>query len=174
MATQEGDIVIARVAKARGIKGEVVCDVETDFPERFEAPRQVKLKKRDGAAFQAEIEDAWFHNHRVVLKFAGYDTMTAAQGLAGALVLIPESESAPLADDQFREFEIIGAEVVNKSGDRLGQVARVMHTGGTDLLVIEGEGGREYMIPFADDICIKVDALARRIKVDPPDGLLDL
>jgi 16S rRNA processing protein RimM len=174
MATDGEEIVIARVAKARGIKGEVACVIETDFPERFEAPRQVTLKKRDGAAFQAEIENAWFHNGRVILKFAGYDSMTTAQGLAGALVLIPQSEAAPLVDDQFREFEVIGTEVVGKDGVRLGVVAKVMRTGGTDLLVIAGEGGREYMVPFADDICIEVDTAARRIKIDPPEGLLDL
>jgi 16S rRNA processing protein RimM len=173
MATENG-IVIARIVKARGIKGEVSCDVETDFPERFNSLRSVTLKQRDGTSFQAEIEAAWFHKNRVVLKIAGYDSMTAAETLAGCLVVIPESEAAPLGQDEFHEFDIIGSAVATVLGESVGVVTRLMHAGGTELLVVEGADKREYLIPFVEEICIEVDSEARRIKIDPPEGLLDL
>lgn len=179
----DGGITIARVARARGIKGEVACDIETDFPERFETLESVTIRKSDGTMFDAEIEDAWFHKDRVILKIAGYDSMTASEALVGSSVLIPESEAALLPEGEFYEFDVIGSEVVTVSGEPVGRVVRIMRTGGTDVLVVERPGGpetarevtpREVMIPFADEICIEVDPGARQIRIDPPDGLLDL
>ncbi|HUK89399.1 MAG TPA: ribosome maturation factor RimM [Blastocatellia bacterium] len=167
-------IVIARIVKARGIKGEVACDIETDFPERFQSMESALIRRKDGSVFEAKVEDTWFHKGRVILKFAGYDSMTAAEGLAGGLILIPESEAAPLEEGEFHEFDVIGAAVVTASAEPLGLVTRIMHTGGTDLLVVERSDKSELLIPFADDICIEVDPDRRQIKIDPPAGLLDL
>jgi 16S rRNA processing protein RimM len=174
----EGRITIARVVRARGIKGEVACDIETAFPERFEMLELVTIRKSDGSMFDADIEDVWFHKDRVILKIAGYDSMTASEGLVGSSILIPESEAALLPDGEFYEFDVIGSSVVTVTGDPVGKVVRILRTGGTDVLVVEGAGTREtpreIMIPFADEICIEVDPGARQIRIDPPDGLLDL
>jgi 16S rRNA processing protein RimM len=110
----------------------------------------------------------------VILKFEGYDSMTAAERLAGSLLVVPESQEEPLPEGRFYEYNIVGAEAFTAGGRRLGPVTRLMHTGGTDLLVVEDEAGREYLIPFADDICTEIDIDAKRIVVDPPEGLLDL
>jgi len=173
MASEE-NIVIARIVKARGIKGEVACDIETDFPERFESLRQVILREPDGVERPGEIEDAWFHKNRVILKFVGVDSMTAAEKLAGIMVMVPESQAAPLEDGEYHEFDIIGAGVVTTAGETVGVVTSLMHTGGTDVLVVEAADKREYLIPFADEICVEVDSEGRQIKIDPPEGLLDL
>jgi len=79
-----------------------------------------------------------------------------------------------LAEGQFLERQIIGSEVLTFEGESLGLVTRVMRTGGTDLLVLQGVDGRERLIPFADEICTEVDLVAKRITIDPPEGLLDL
>ena len=81
---REEDVVIARIVKARGIRGEVACVLETDFPNRFSALEQITVWMPDGTRLRLKVEDCWFHNQRVILKFEGYDSMTAAQGLAGA------------------------------------------------------------------------------------------
>jgi 16S rRNA processing protein RimM len=121
-----------------------------------------------------KIENSWFHNQRVVLKFEGYDTMTAAQGLVGGRLVIADADVEPLAEGQFFERQIIGSEVLTSEGETLGLITRIMRTGGTDLLVLRGVDGRERLIPFADEICKEVDLAAKRITIDPPDGLLDL
>lgn len=172
--SREEDVVIARIVKARGIRGEVACVLETDFPSRFSSLEQVTVWMPDGARLSLKVEDHWFHNQRVILKFEGYDTMTAAQGLKGGRLVIAEADLEPLAEGQFFERQVIGAEVVTSDGRTLGVVTRVMRTGGTDLLVLEGDDGREQLIPFADEICTDVDLAAKRITVDPPDGLLEL
>jgi 16S rRNA processing protein RimM len=168
------DVVIARIVKARGIRGEVACVLETDFPERFSSLEEVTVLMPDGARLRLRLEDHWFHNQRLILKFEGYDTMTAAQGLAGGRLVIADADVEPLVEGQYLEREVVGSEVVTGDGKRVGLVTRVMRTGGTDLLVLEGVDGREKLIPFADVICTDVDLAAKRITIDPPDGLLDL
>ncbi len=171
---REEDVVIARVIKARGIRGEVACALETDFPDRFSSLKQVTVWMPDGVRLSLNIEDYWFHNQRVILKFEGYDTMTAAQGLAGGRLMIAESNVQHLEDGQFFERQVIGSEVVTSDGTKLGHVARVMRTGGTDVLVLAGADGQEHLIPFAAEICTGVDVGAKRITIEPPEGLLDL
>lgn len=170
----EEDIVIARIVKPRGIRGEVSCVIQTDFPERFSSLESVTVWLPDGSRPKLRVEDCWFHNDRVILKFEGYDTMTAAQELTGGRLVISDTNSDLLEDGQFFERQVIGSDVVTSDGRSIGRVKSVMRTGGTDVLVLETEEGLERMVPFADEICTDVDVGAKRIIVDPPEGLLDL
>jgi 16S rRNA processing protein RimM len=172
--TQTEDVVIARIIKARGIRGEVACDIETDFPERFQTLDRVTVLMPDERRLALALEDHWFHKDRVILKFEGYDTMTAAGELVGGRLVISEADGLELEEDEFYEYQVVGADVVTIAGEKIGIVTRLMRTGGTDLLVIEGEGEREILVPFANDICTEVDVDARRITINPPEGLLDL
>ncbi|MEW6212478.1 MAG: ribosome maturation factor RimM [Acidobacteriota bacterium] len=169
--TQSQDVVIARIVKARGIRGEVACDIETDFLDRFERDR-VTVTMPDGARLDLRIEDHWFHKGRVILKFEGYDTMNAALTLVGGRLVIAETDGRPLEEGEFYEHQLIGSEVVTREGHSVGRVTRIMRAGLSNLLVVEGE--RELLIPFVDEICAEVDTEARRIIIDAPDGLLDL
>ena len=173
-AYAQDDVVIARIVKARGIKGEVACDILTDFPERFQSLDPVTVSLPGGDRLRLTIQNNWFHKGRVVLKFEGYDTMSAAEKLVGASVLIAESAQIPLEADQFYEHEIVGARVASLEGRVLGLVTRLMRTGGTDLLVVEGDDNREHLIPFTEDICTDVDVKEKVILIRPPEGLLDL
>ena len=173
-ANAHEDVVIARIVKARGIKGEVACDILTDFPERFNSDHPVTVSLPGGARVQLVIQNNWFHKGRVVLKFEGYDTMSAAEKLVGALVLIAESAQMPLEAGEFYEHEIVGSSVTSIGGAVLGQVTRLMRTGGTDLLVVEGQDEREHLIPFTDEICTDVDVKGKQIVIKPLEGLLDL
>jgi len=168
------DVVIARIVKARGIRGEVACAVETDFPERFLSMEEAIVWMPDGTRLKLCLEKAWFHKARVILKFAGYDTMTAAQNLKGGRVVIAEADFDALSEGEFFEHQLVGLEAITSDGQSIGRVARFIRTGGTDVLVLESDDGRERLIPFADEICTDVDVEAKRITIDPPAGLLDL
>jgi 16S rRNA processing protein RimM len=120
------------------------------------------------------IEDHWFHQGRVILKFAGYDTMTAAEQLVGGRLVIAEADAIELEEDEFYQYHLIGATVVTREGQAVGSVVRLLETGSAVLLVVEGDDKREVLIPFVDEICTEVDVNARRITVNPPQGLLEL
>jgi 16S rRNA processing protein RimM len=174
MTTVSEDVVIARIVKARGIRGEVACTIETDFPERFATLGMARVRMPDGRLLNLEVENHWFHSGRVILKFKGFDTMSAARELVGGCVVITGDDLKPVGEGEFFEHQLLGSEVVTSEGRKLGFVTRFLRTGGTVLLVVEDEHGRERLIPFAEDICPEVDEAAGRITVSPPEGLLEL
>jgi len=112
MAETGGNIVVARVARAFGIRGEVSAEILTDFPERFENLSSVTLR-RTGFERTAELERHRFHKGRVLLKFRGIDTMSDAEPLAGCTVEIPESELYELPEDEdvYYDFDLVGCVV---------------------------------------------------------------
>jgi len=165
-------VAIARIAKPRGLRGEVVADVLTDFPERFENLEEVFLLKPNKERLSLKIEEAWFQNDRVVLKFAGFDTIEKAETLRDCEVCVAESDAVELAEDEVYEWKLIGCAVETIDGKKLGTVSEILRTGATDVLIIAG-AEKEYLIPFAEAICVEVDVDRKLIRVDPPDGLLD-
>lgn len=164
-------VAIAKIAKPRGLKGELVADLLTDFPERFEGLSDITAVLENGEDRELKIEDHWFQNERLVLKFAGVDSIEEAEHLRNAEICIAETEAVALESGEFYDWQLIGCEVVTVEGNTMGTVREVMRTGGTENLVVDGE--REYLIPFAESICIEVDVEKKRIVVDPPHGLLE-
>lgn len=165
-------VAIAKIVKPRGLRGEVVADVLTDFPERFEGLQKVVVVSADGTRADLKIEDFWFQKDRVVLRFSGYDTVDKAQALRGVEVCIPESDAAKLDEGEFFDWQLEGCTVETIDGDTIGTVRELMRTGGTEILVVEN-GASEYLIPFAESICTEVDIEGKKILVDPPEGLLE-
>ena len=172
--TIEDEVTIARVVKARGIRGEVVCESMTNRPGRFEELDYVSVALPDKTRQRLRIERFWFQKDRVVIKLDGINSRNEAEKLVGARLLIPSDQTGKLEDGEFFEHTILGLEVVMADGRPVGRVERLMHTGGTDLLVVVDESAREYLIPFVDSICPDVDVANGRIRIEPPEGLLDL
>ena len=166
-------VLIARAVKTHGLKGEVVAELLTDFPERFEDLDHVVLVSPKGEQKPGHIEDFWFQKDRVVLKLEGYDDVDAAKDLIGYEFAVPESDRVELEDDEFYDWELEGC-TVKVGDDSIGQVRSVMKTGGTEILVVSDESGKDKLVPLASDIVVKIDPAAKTIVVDPPEGLLDL
>ena len=166
-------VVIARAVRARGLKGEIVAELLTDFPERFEDVDELVLVSPGGERKQGHLESYWFQNDRVILKLAGYDDVETAKELVGFEFAVPESERVQLPADQYYDWELEGCTV--KAGDKsIGKVQSVIKTGGTEILEIVDENGKEQLIPLVDSIVVEIDLDAKTIVVDPPEGLLDL
>ncbi len=165
-------VAVAKIVRSRGLKGEVVAEILTDFPERFENLDSVTALSPGGERQELIIEKFWFQKDRVVLKFAGYDTIEHGDELRNFEICVPESEAVDLESDEFFDWQLEGCIVENLGGERIGEVRELMRTGGTELLVVAGQS-KEYLIPFAESICIEVDIDNKRIKIDPPDGLLE-
>ncbi|HKO61697.1 MAG TPA: ribosome maturation factor RimM [Pyrinomonadaceae bacterium] len=167
-------IIVARMVRTRGLKGELVAELLTDFPERFEGLTTVLGVSPDGQHLELELENYWFQNERVILKFKGYDTVESANTLVGFQVGLPESERVELASDEFYEWQLAGCSVENTRGETVGNVREVMRTGGVELLVVDDGVGHEHLIPMAGDIVVRVDIPGKKILIDPPEGLLEL
>ena len=165
-------VAVARVIKPRGLKGEVVADILTDFPERFDGLENVTAVTPDGKRLELKIEEHWFQQGRMVLKFAGSDSVESAEGLRGCEVCVAENEAVELESDEFYDWQLAGCKVETLSGETVGTIREIMRAGGSELLVVEGD--REYLIPFVAAICTEVDVENKVIRVDPPEGLLEL
>ena len=174
-ASGEDELVaVARAVKTRGLRGELVAELLTDFPERFEGLENLIAVAPDGNRLALRLEEHWFQGGRIVLKFAGYDSIEAATPLIGFEFAVPETERVELAEDEFYDWELTGCRVETIEGERLGEVGSVMRTGGVEVLVVQDDSRkREYLIPLAEEICVEVDVDNKLVRVDPPEGLLE-
>jgi len=165
-------VAVARVVRTRGLKGEVVAEILTDFPERFDLLDWVTAVRESGERLDLKIEKFWFQNGRVILKFDGLDTVESGETLRNVEICVPESEAVELEEGEYFDWELAGCKVETINGEVIGEVRELMRTGGTELLVVAGET-KEYLIPFANAICVEVDIENKLIRVDPPEGLLE-
>lgn len=166
-------IAIACIARPQGVRGEVIADLLTDFPERFAEPGTVRAVRPNGEICALKLERSRLHKGRIVLKFAGYETVERADELRETRIVIERSRLVKLPEDNWYEFELVDCEVVTAAGETLGRVSSVDNFGAAPLLNVQG-AEREYLIPLALDICKEIDTARQRIVIDPPAGLLDL
>ena len=171
---REDDLIsVARIARPQGLRGEVIADLLTDFPERFARLGRVYVKRADGRLLLLDLENSRLHKGRVALKFAGFDSISGAEELRDARVLVPRDQLVELPEDTYYDFDLIGCEVAAIDGRHLGRVEEVQNYGAAPLLVVRG-GARELLIPLVLSICVEIDTGRKRIVVNPPEGLLEL
>jgi len=166
-------ILVGRVARAHGNKGQVIVNPETDFPgERF-AAGNVLVLEQNGASVEKTIASVRFQQGRPIVGFAGVDTMNDAEALAGAELKVSAASIAPLPENTFYRHDLVGCEVKDTSGRVIGRVTDVEGPLERSRLVVAGERG-EVQIPMVAEFFVSADLAARVIVVDPPNGLLDL
>jgi 16S rRNA processing protein RimM len=169
-------IAIARIARTRGNRGEVLADLYSDNPDRFDDLDEVWLEFDDGrrqARTRKKLEDVWDHKGRKVLKFEGVDTISDAEAWAGCWVMIPADQVVKLPEGTYFNHDLKGCAVSSIDGTLIGTVSEVLDIADNTQLVVRG-GGREYLIPAVKSICIEVSIPDKRILIDPPEGLMDL
>lgn len=166
MSSEEEWVTVALLGRARGNHGELTA-IALSKPERYAGLREVFLFP--GGSRQ-EIESAWWHEHRLILKFRGVDTIAGAERLEGCEVRVPASARWALDPGEYYESDLIGCEVVERAGGSLGRVTGWQDTAGVGLLEVEGG----LLIPFARSICVAIEPEERRIVVDLPQGLKGL
>jgi 16S rRNA processing protein RimM len=170
----EDDLIsVARIARPQGVRGEVIADLLTDFPERFARLGKTYVKRADGRLLVCDLENSRMHKGRVVLKFAGYDDVNGAEELRDARVMITRDQLIPLPEGSYYDFDIIGCEAITSDDQWLGRVEEVQNYGAAPLLVVR-DGERELLIPLVLSICAEIDIERKRIVVNPPEGLLEL
>ena len=169
--TTDDLILVGRVARAHGNRGQIIVNPDTDFPEDRFAEGATLLV--GAAATPRRITSARFHQGRPVLGLEGIETMDDAERLAEAELKVPASTLAPLPDKTFYRHELVGCEVQDTDGRLIGEVAAVEGSIDMSRLVIHAPHG-EVLIPLVDEICVEVVPAERRILVKAPEGLIEL
>jgi 16S rRNA processing protein RimM len=165
--------VVGRVARAHGIRGQVIVNLETDFPgERFQPGAELFIR-RAGRIEPIQITTVRFQQDRPVIGIEGVEDMNGAAALAGSELRVPVDRLTALPRDTYYRHDLVGCVVETRDGRRLGEVSGVEGTLGGSRLVVDTSSG-EVLVPMAAEICTTVDPAGKRIVIEPPEGLLDL
>ncbi len=165
---------VGRIARSHGIRGQVVVNLETDFPhERFQPDAELFVRDAGGRVSALTITSARFHRGRPVIGLKGVDDMSAAGALAGVELRVPRDWLAELPEGTFYRHDLVGCSVETTDGEAVGQVSEVEGTLGDSRLVVATPAG-DVLVPLVAAICTSVDPAHKRIVVAPPDGLLEL
>ena len=162
---------MAVLARAWGVRGELIAIPLSDRLERFQNLGRVYLFGNGQAGRQFVVESARIVPGSVIFKFRGIDTMDDAEPWRGAEVRIPRQERLEPEPGEFFIGDLIGCEVFERgTGESLGLVTGWSEGGPSGLLQV----GPDLLIPFARSICVSIDIERKRIEVDLPEGLKDL
>ena len=167
----EDMVLVGRIARPHGIRGEVVIDPSTDFPEDRFAEGATVFTERGGAASPMVVAAARMHAGRPIVRFEGTATMDEAETLRGFELRVPESALGELPENAWYHHQLLGSAVRTKDGEEVGTVTAISGPTERSILVIDGPGG-EALVPLVAEFCT-VDVAAKVIVIDPPEGLLE-
>jgi 16S rRNA processing protein RimM len=164
---QRSFLAVARIAAPHGVRGEVRCEVITDFPERFRRTRRLFA----GAGHREwTVERARLMKDALLLKLEGIDSREEAERLRGIVLYVPDEDAIPLPEHTYYWHQIIGMRVRTHDGQELGTVADILPTGSNDVYVVRGEG-RELLLPAIHDVIREVDVPGGVLTVELLEGL---
>ena len=165
--------LVGRITRPHGLRGHVVVHPETDFvEERFGEGATFWTRSAAGDE-QLTIVSSRVQNGRPIVGFEGFACVEDVERLSGLELRVPEETLQPLQPGTYYEHQLVGCAVETTDGDVVGEVAKVEGGGGASRLMVNGPRG-EVLIPLAVDICVEIDVANRKIRINPPDGLLDL
>ncbi|MEU3262842.1 ribosome maturation factor RimM [Streptomyces bacillaris] len=166
-------LVVARIGRAHGIKGEVTVEVRTDEPELRLGPGAV-LATEPAATGPLTVASGRVHSGRLLLRFEGVHDRTGAEALRNTL-LIAEVDPAELPEDEdeFYDHQLIDLDVVLADGTEIGRITEISHLPSQDLFIVERPDGSEVMVPFVEEIVTEIDLEEQRAVITPPPGLID-
>lgn len=155
-------IIIGKVGKPHGIKGDVRVYPLTDFPERFDSLREVTVGQAN-----LVITDSVWHGNILLMRFQGCDSREKAAKFTGELLSLPREDAMPLAEDEYYVFDIVGLRVYDEAENFLGEVREVLSTGANDVYVIGSDGAKDLLIPALKTTVKKIDVPAGKMIVSP-------
>jgi 16S rRNA processing protein RimM len=158
-------IVMGKIVAAHGIRGWVKIQPYTEYLDSLADYETWWLGGDKHAWREQEIEYCEAHNKVLAAKFAGCDDRNAAERLKGMLIAVPRSSMPPEDENEYYWTDLIGLEVVNLKGEKLGTVETLMETGANDVLCVRGEAG-QILIPFIEQVVQEVDKAGKIIRVD--------
>ena len=164
---------VGRIARPHGLRGQVIVNLDTDFPEERFQPGAELFIERDRRVEPLTITTVRFQQGRPVIGLRGVDDVNGATALAGIELRVPREWLAPLPAGTFYRHDLVGCQVETSEGRSIGVVSAVEGDQGGSRLVVDTPHG-ELLVPLAAEICPTIDPAERRIVIAPPDGLLEL
>ncbi|MEU4035804.1 ribosome maturation factor RimM [Streptomyces collinus] len=166
-------LVVARIGRAHGIKGEVTVEVRTDEPELRLAPGAV-LATEPASTGPLTIETGRVHSGRLLLRFAGVSDRSGAEALRNTLLIAEiDPDELPEGEDEYYDHQLMDLDVVTEDGTEVGRITEISHLPSQDLFIVERPDGTEVMIPFVEEIVTEIDLEEQRAVIAPPPGLID-
>ncbi|MFJ5558456.1 ribosome maturation factor RimM [Streptomyces sp. NPDC093250] len=166
-------LVVARIGRAHGIKGEVTVEVRTDEPELRLGPGAV-LTTDPASVGPLTIETGRVHSGRLLLRFEGVRDRNAAEALRNTLLIADvDPDERPEDEDEYYDHQLIDLDVVTVEGTAVGRISEISHLPSQDLFVVERPDGTEVYVPFVEEIVTEIDLEEQRAVIDPPPGLID-
>jgi 16S rRNA processing protein RimM len=173
MLKWEDMAVVGVVARAHGLKGQVIVNSESDFPDERFTPGAELFVSRAGKIETLTLTTVRFHRDRPVIGVQGVEDMNAATRLAGLELRIPADRLASLPEGSYYRHDLVGCRVERETGELLGTVKAVEGDAGGSRLVVKTAAG-DVLVPLAVEICRTIDTAGKRIVIEPPPGLLEL
>jgi 16S rRNA processing protein RimM len=162
-------LIIGRVLKPFGVRGELKIEILTEFPERFASLRQVFLGD-DAKSFA--VESARLHSGAALLKLAGVDTPEAAAKVRAQLVYVAIEDAVQLPENQVYLYQLIGLRVQTRDGQALGAITDVLDTRANDVYIVS-DGTREILLPAIPDVVKEINLERGEMIVELIDGLVE-
>lgn len=162
-------MVVGRIGRAHGVRGDIAVEVRTDAPEARFAPG-VTLRTDPAERGPLTVTVAKTHSGRLLLHFRGVEDRTAAEKLAGTLLVIDPADAGPAGPGAWWDHELVGLRAETDAGAYAGEVVDVIHAPAQDLLAIRGLDGKESLLPFVAALVPDVDLARRRVVIAPPEG----
>lgn len=161
-------MIVGRILRPHGIRGEMRMEILTGYPERLPGHRVFYLGPQ---AKPYPVESVRFHQGAAIIKLTGCDDRNAAEALCGLMVHIPLQKAVPLEEGEYYYFQVVGVEVYTDQGEHLGRVVDILETRANNVYVVRGPRG-EILIPAVEEIVRELDLTARRMVILPLPGLL--
>lgn len=167
--TEPRFLVIGRVVKPHGVRGELRAEIFTDLPERFTWLETVYVG--EDSPQPVAVESVRFHKNFVLIKLAGYDTRESAAALRAQLLQVPEEDAIPLEEGEYYLFQLVGLAVYTDEGEHLGELVEVLETNANNVFIVDGPRG-EVLLPDTDEVVLDIDFENGRMEVHLMDGLV--
>lgn len=168
-------LILGKILRPHGIRGEMRLKVITDYPERIAHLDRVFVGTDPYDADSAEaygIASARRNRDGLLIQLEGVNDRNEAERFRDLLLMVSLDDAVPLEDDEYYVYEILGARAVTPDGEDLGQISEVLETGANDVFVIQGGIYGEILLPDIPDVILNIDLDNKIVTVSPPPGLM--
>lgn len=171
MSKDEDFVVVGRLGKPHGLKGEIELYVLTDFPDRFQPGANFFIRPPLPENNEIKIDAVRKKQPKLIIKINGIDDRLRAESLKGRELVIPQSETVLLPEDAYWHYQLIGLKVITVDGRELGIINEIISSVANDIYVVGN--GTEYLIPATGEVIKEINLADKEMIINPLPGLLD-